>query len=118
LISTALAARAFGVNIRTIERWVDAGKLLAWDWVDDRQAVFKRQEIDSIAAEYHEYLALERKLRSAENALDAKAVSEASAALGRLLKRNRHKPREGRRPSHQTGTDGTDESVRGASEHE
>lgn len=117
LISTALAARAFGVNIRTIERWVDAGKLLAWDWVDNRQAVFNRQEIDSIASEYHEYQALERQLRSAENALDTRAAKQASAALKRLLKRHKYKPQRAR-PSNERGSGGANGSGRSASERD
>jgi transcriptional regulator with XRE-family HTH domain len=101
LVSTAAAARAFGVNLRTIERWVEAGKLLPWDWVDGRLVVFKRKEIEAIADEYQKYLALRDKiiaLARAEGAAEhARDLLTASVALRRLLKRYKRK-RAPRRP--------------------
>ncbi len=95
LVSTAAAARAFGVNLRTIERWVEARKLLPWDWVDGRLVVFKREEIEAIAKEYHQYLVLRDKvtaLRDTEGAGEYSIdLPAASKALKRLLKRYKRK---------------------------
>lgn len=97
LVGTALVARLFGVDPRTIERWVEGGKLLPWDWVDNRLVVFKREEIVALAGEYREYLELKSQLDAALSAADSGANADrvlvASYALKRLLKRYKRKRR-------------------------
>jgi tRNA isopentenyl-2-thiomethyl-A-37 hydroxylase MiaE len=91
LVSTAVAATAFGVNIRTVERWVESGKLQPSNWLDGRVAVFHREEIEALAKEYREYVALREQISSAVGAGDANVRIEASKALKRLLKRYKRK---------------------------
>ncbi len=50
-VGTEAAAKLFGVHQRTIERWLADGKLQA-DYVDGRDAVFVREEIERLAELY------------------------------------------------------------------
>jgi transcriptional regulator with XRE-family HTH domain len=49
LISTGAAAALLGINQRTVERWTERGALPVADFVDDRVAVFLRDDIVRLA---------------------------------------------------------------------
>jgi transcriptional regulator with XRE-family HTH domain len=50
LISTGAAARLLGITQRTLERWTEKGALPVVDFVDDRVAVFLKDDIVRLAS--------------------------------------------------------------------
>ena len=47
LIGLGTVAKLTGLNVRTLQRQINRGELAVSDWVDDRYAVFRREDIEA-----------------------------------------------------------------------